>query len=278
MSADLIEVVRASATRMGQCDPLWLKRGKFPGLVVTEGGDSGPRVILLHGLFGAVSNWDDVFPLLTAFCRPVAVKFPILSGHTSEVKVKALAALLEYYLRERDYGPVVLCGNSLGGHVALRIALASPALVDCLILSGASGLYEHTADSLPVRPGYDFVHDHMNRVFYNKRFVSHEAIVEVVEILKRKKHILNLIHTARSAKKDNLYHQLPVIKGPTLLLWGEDDNITTMDVGYTFHERMRDSEFYSIKDCGHAPMIEYPEWFAERIKEFLVKHGRLAAT
>jgi pimeloyl-ACP methyl ester carboxylesterase len=275
MSTELIEVVRASADRMGQCDPLWLKRNSFPGLEVTTGGNNGPRVLLLHGLFGAVSNWNDVCPLLKVFSRPLAVKFPILSGHTSEVKVKALAVLVEYYIRQENIGPVILCGNSLGGHVALRIALSSPELVDCLILAGASGLYEHTADTLPVRPGYAFVVEHMNRVFYNKKFVTHEAVDEVVEILKRKKHILNLIHTARSAKKDNLYHQLPMIKCPSLLLWGEEDLITTMDVGRVFHERLPDSEFYSIRECGHAPMIEHPVWFAERVKEFLIKHNRL---
>jgi pimeloyl-ACP methyl ester carboxylesterase len=275
MSSDLYDAVRASAAKMEQCDPLWLKRGNFPGLDLTEGGQAGPRVFLLHGLFGAVSNWDDVFPMLERFARPVGVRFPILTGHTSEVKVKALAVLVEYYLRSNNLGPVVLCGNSLGGHVALRLALACPDLVDCLILSGASGLYEHTADSLPVRPGYDFVLEHMTKVFYNPKFVTHESISEVVEILKRKKHILNLIHTARSAKRDNLYHQLPLISAPTLLLWGENDKITPMDVARTFHERIKNSEIYSLNECGHAPMIEHPEWFAERVQAFLLQHSRL---
>lgn len=269
MCLDLYDVVKASATKMGKCDPLWLKRRAFPGVEVREGGTKGPRVLLLHGLFGEVSNWDSVFPLLEGFCRPMALKFPILSGHVSEVKVKALVALTEYFLRSRELTDMVVCGNSLGGHVALRLTLVAPDLVKSLVLAGASGLYEHTADTLPVRPGYKFVREHMGRVFHNKEFVTEEAIENVVGMLASKKNVLNLIHAARSAKRDNLYHQLPSIGAPTLLLWGEDDFITSMDVARTFKDRIPNSELETISGCGHAPMIEHPVWFAERVESFL---------
>jgi pimeloyl-ACP methyl ester carboxylesterase len=237
-------------------------------------GTQGPEMVLLHGLFGALSNWDSVQPLMAEYSRPIALQFPILKGHQSEVKIKALALYTEYFIRSKNFAPVALCGNSLGGHVALRLCLAAPELVDCMILAGTSGLYEHSVDALPVRPGREFVADHMQRVFHNQKFVTDAAIDEITGILEDRSHVLNLIHAARSAKKDNLKDLLGQIKVPVLLLWGENDEVTTPEVAQMFHDLIPNSKLVMIDKCGHAPMIEHPEWFAAEVKEFLKEHSR----
>jgi len=277
MVTGILEAVHKTALRLGACDPKWLKDGTEPQFStheVKEPAKDKPSMVLLHGLFGALSNWDSSFPLFANFCNPIALSFPLLSAHRSEVKVKALAVYTEYFVRSRSLQPITLCGNSLGGHVALRLALACPELIDCLVLSGASGLYEHSVDSLPVRPDARFVREHMSRVFHSQRFVTEEAINEIAEILTKRVNILNLIHCARSAKKDNLLTELNQIKVPTLLLWGEDDLVTTMSVAETFHKNIPNSELVSVKNCGHAPMIEHPEWFAEQVDRFLKKNSK----
>lgn len=250
-------------------EPLWFKNGADPEFITVESGEVGPELILLHGLLGAMSNWESTLPLFSNFCRPVALKFPLLTGHRSEVKVGALAMYTELFLRRRGIQPAALCGNSLGGHVALRLCLASPEFVDCLILAGTSGLYEHSVDALPVRPDRSFIREHMGRVFYDQKFVTDEAIDEIYNILKHKGNVINLIHAARSAKKDNLLNLLKQIQVPTLLLWGEDDLITTMDVADLFHSNIPNSKLVTIKNCGHAPMIEQPQWFARQVQIFL---------
>ena len=274
MTEELFEVVRKSAVRLGSCDPHWLRDGVEPQFIANESGGVGHEMVMLHGLFGALSNWDSVIPLFKSFCKPIALHFPLVTAHRSEVKVKALSAFTEYFVRQRSLQPVTLCGNSLGGHVALRLCLASPELVDCLILSGASGLYEHSVDSLPIRPDQRFIREHMARVFYNRKFITEEAVEDIYKIIKARMNVLNLIHVARSAKKDNLLTLLGQIKVPTLLLWGEDDQVTTMDVARTFHKHIPNSELVTIKNCGHAPMIEHPEWFSEHVARFIKQHSR----
>lgn len=274
MSSGLFDTLKATAARHGACDPLWLKHDEPQKFSTTEAGTSGPEVILLHGLFGALSNWDSMMPHLARYARPIALQFPILTGHRSEVKVKALSTYTEYMIRERQIQPVTLCGNSLGGHVALRLCLASPELVDCMILSGTSGLYEHSVDSLPMRPDKKWVREHMGRVFYNQYHVTDASVDEVHNILSNRTNTLNLIHAARSAKRDNLLKLLPQIKCPVLLLWGEDDSVTTMDVAETFQKHIPNAKLVTVKNCGHAPMIEYPEWFAGEIEKFLQEHSR----
>ncbi len=279
MVSAIFDEVHKTASHLGSCDPKWLKDGTPPKFITHELTESPAGVVredllLLHGLFGAMSNWDSIFPCFAKFSNPIALSFPIISGHRSEVKVKALTVFTEFFIRQRKVQPVTLCGNSLGGHVALRLTLARPDLVDCLVLSGASGLYEHSVDALPVRPDHTFVREHMARVFYNSRFITDQAVNEISEIIADRANILNLIHCARSAKKDNLAKVLGQIKVPTLLLWGEDDQVTTMAVAETFHKLIPHSELVSIKNCGHAPMIEYPEWFAGEVERFLAKNSR----
>ncbi|NMC62648.1 MAG: alpha/beta hydrolase, partial [SAR324 cluster bacterium] len=233
----------------------------------------GPKLILLHGLLGQMSNWEAVTPCFARFSRPHAVQFPLLTGHKTEVKVNALCLYTEYYIRKYELAPVTLCGNSLGGHVALRLAIARPELVDCLILSGASGLYEHSVDALPVRPDKNYITTHMKRVFYDPKFTTPEAVEDIYRILSSRGKVLNLIQSARSAKRDNVLSDLKDIKAPTLLLWGENDLITTMDVGETFHKAIPHSKLVTIGKCGHAPMIEHPQWFSDEVEKFLKEHS-----
>lgn len=278
MAKGIFKFIKDSLPKLGSSDPLWVVNEQEPSFKTVEMGDKGPDLVLLHGLFGALSNWDTVQPLMAEYSKSIALSLPLLTAHRSEVKVKALSMYAEYFVRSRGFAPVSLCGNSLGGHVALRTYFAAPELVDCLILTATSGLYEHSVDALPVRPGREFVEEHMKKVFVNPEFITEEAIMEIVRILEDRGRVLNLIHAARSAKKDNLKDLLPQIKVPTLLLWGEDDQVTTMEVAEMFHDLIPNSQLVSIKKCGHAPMIEHPEWFSEEVKKFLKKHSRHAAS
>ncbi len=274
MNDSLFTALEASAEKHGACEPKWLKNREEPEFAADRSGSMGPEMLLLHGLFGAMSNWESSVPLFAKYSQPIVFGFPLLSGHRTEVKVKALAALTEYYIRREELAPAVLCGNSLGGHVAMRLYLAAPELVDCLVLSGTSGLYEHSVDTLPVRIGEVFVREHLAKVFYNQDLVTDEAVQEVVEILKNRMNVLNLIHAARSAKKDNLKDRLKEITVPTLLLWGENDTVTTMDVAEQFEKYLPNATLKTIDKCGHAPMIEHPEWFSEQVEAFLKEHSR----
>jgi pimeloyl-ACP methyl ester carboxylesterase len=114
----------------------------------------------------------------------------------------------------------------------------------------------------------------MQKVFCNREFITEEAVQEIVKILEDRSNVLNLIHAARSAKKDNLKDVLGQVQCPTLLLWGEDDQVTTMEVAEMFHKLIPNSKLVSIKKCGHAPMIEHPEWFSEQVERFLREHSR----
>lgn len=272
--ADLFKETEKLVARLDTQVPHWLKDRVEPNFTTVEDGGTGPEMILLHGLFGALSNWDDIFPLFKQYTKPIALQFPLLSSPRNDVRVKSLAAYTWYFAKKRKLDPVILCGNSMGGHVALRMYLADPSAVDCMILTGTSGLYEHSVDSLPIRPDQRFIREHMTRVFYDPKFTTDAAVNAIYDVIREKRNVLNIISAARSAKKDYLLDYLKQIKVPTLLLWGENDQVTTMDVAETFHKNIPNSQLVTIKNCGHAPMIEHPEWFAGEVKKFLQNNSK----
>ena len=262
--------LRQSAEHL-DCAPAWLEEGVLPSFSFVEHGERGRTLVLLHGLFGAVSNWDHVQPHLAKFSRVVALDFPLLEAERSEITVQALAVYAEAFLRSEGYERVTLCGNSLGGHVALRLALEAPDLVEAMVLTGSSGLYEHEPARMPLRPGAAFVRDQMERVFVREEFITEEGIAEVVGYMRNRATVMNIIQSARSAKLDNMQDVLGEIDVPTLLLWGESDQVTPMAVAETFLDLLPQATLLSVPNCGHAPMIEEPSWFARSVESFLAE-------
>lgn len=265
----LFEQLESSANILGDCEPLWLKEHRIPKFESAKSGTSGPKVLLLHGLFGAMSNWDDLIPYAENKIQLEALSFPLIKGHKSEVRVRDLALYTECFLRTHYQEPITLCGNSLGGHVALLVALHHPELVKSLILSGSSGLYEHVVSGMPVRPAPEFWRGQLERVFYNQDFVTDERLNEVVKVLKDRSTFLKILNAARSAKHDNLQDVLEKIPHPTLLLWGANDEVTPIEVANTFKSLIPNSTLVLKEECGHAPMIEHPKWFAQEMIKFL---------
>lgn len=251
--------------------PYWLEKNIEPEIVFTNENNGKRNILLLHGLFGAVSNWDNIIEPLKEFANPITISFPIASGKISDITISSLTLLTEYFIRKQNFSNLIVCGNSLGGHVALKLALESPHLFDKMILSGSSGLYEHQVEKLPLKPTAEFVRNQMEKVFFNKEFITDDGVKSIVDCLLNKKTFLNYVIAAKSAKHDNLENVLGNINKETLLLWGEDDEVTPLDIAHTFNKLISNSTLKTIKSCGHAPMIEHPKWFADEIKNFITK-------
>lgn len=269
MNEDIYRALSVTVDKLDGCDARWYRKKLEPPIESSVYGSGETTILLLHGLFGAMSNWDSIIPDLAKYATVHALKFPLLSAHRTEVTIKSLVLLTHHYILTHGLKNIIVCGNSLGGHVSIRLTLVCPDVVKALILSGSSGLYEHTVDYLPRRPNANFVKEQMSRVFYNQTFVTDEAVKEVVNILATFAMQINILQSAKSAKRDYLLDELKKIKCPTLLLWGQQDEVTTMKVANTFHANIAGSKLISIDKCGHAPMIEHPEWFAQQMKDFI---------
>ena len=118
---------------------LEVKGGRVRYLV----GGAGPRLVLVHGLGGSATNWCELAPLLARRFRLV---IPDLPGHGHSDPMPAVSGLHAFADRvfavmEAEQGvPAPVVGHSLGGLVAVRLALRYPEAVPALVLAGSAGL------------------------------------------------------------------------------------------------------------------------------------------
>ncbi len=237
---------------------------------VDEG--QGQVLMLLHGLFGALSNWEDVVNLFSKNFRVLIPMLPIYDMPIKEAGLEGLKKFVEDFVVMKNLHDMIIMGNSLGGHVGLLYTLSNPTKVAKLILTGSSGLFENTmGGSYPRRGSYDYIKERVAYTFYDPQVASKELVDEVFETTRSIPKCMRIVAIAKSAQRNNLNQDLHNIKVPTLLVWGLNDTITPPMVGHDFNRLIPNSELKFIDKCCHAPMMEQPEKFNEIVVDFLMR-------
>jgi len=247
---------------------------KFKFIEVGE----GEPLMLLHGLFGALSNFKDLIEYFSHHNKVVVPILPLFELDLLHTSVGGLAKFVHKFIEYRDYRNINLLGNSLGGHVALLHTLKHPERIKSLILTGSSGLFENgMGDTYPKRGDYDYIRKKTELTFFEPSTASKELVDEVYEIVNNRIKAIKIIALAKSAIRNNLGEELNQIKQTTLLVWGNNDTITPPFVGREFHQLIPNSELHFVDKCGHAPMMEVPAEFNRILHKFLTKLSEPAA-
>jgi 2-hydroxy-6-oxonona-2,4-dienedioate hydrolase len=242
-----------------------------------EEGDGEP-LVLLHGLFGALSNFRDLIGYFRNHYQVIVPMLPLFELDLLHTTVGGLEKFVHKFIEHRNYRHLHLLGNSLGGHVALLHVLKHPERVKSITLTGSSGLFENgMGDTYPKRGDYDYIRKKTELTFYDPQVASKELVDEVYEIVNNRLKALKIISLAKSAIRNNLGEELNQIKQPTLLIWGNNDAITPPFVGREFQRLIPNSELHFIDKCGHAPMMEVPDEFNAILHKFLKKLNEPAA-
>lgn len=242
--------------------------GKFK--YIEEG--EGEPLILLHGLFGALSNFKDLIEHFRLTHKVVVPILPLFDLDILHTTVGGLAKHVHKFIEYKDYKEIHLLGNSLGGHVALVHILKHPERIKSIILTGSSGLFENgMGDSYPKRGDYEYIKKKTEVTFYDPAIATKELVDEVFEITRNRLKVIKIISLAKSAIRNNLGEELNNISQPTLLIWGNNDTITPPFVAREFNKLIPNSELHFIDKCGHAPMMEQPGEFNVILDKFLKK-------
>jgi len=244
--------------------------GKFKYL--EEG--TGEPLILLHGLFGALSNFKDLVEHFRATHRVIIPLLPLFDLTILDTSVSGLAKHVAKFIEFMQLDKVHLLGNSLGGHVGLVYTLKHQDKVQTLTLTGSSGLFENgMGETYPKRGNYEYIQKKTELTFYDPKIATKELVDEVYDIVNTRLKVIKIITLARSAIRHNLGDELNDIKLPTCLIWGKNDTITPPMVAEEFHKLIPNSELHWIDKCGHAPMMEVPGEFNQILESFLAKHS-----
>jgi pimeloyl-ACP methyl ester carboxylesterase len=255
--------------------------------------DEGPRedanpIVLLHGTGSSLHAWDGWTTALTEKRRVIRFDLPGfgLTGpspqriYNLDNDVSAVIAMLDKLAVAR----CVIGGNSLGGAVAWRTALAHPCRVQKLILVDAAGYPDHPV-SVPI--GFrlaripaltwllkntlprSLVEQGLHNIFGDPRRVTREMIDRAVEINQREGNRQALAERFRQRRPDAQFKRIPELKLPTLIMWGGRDRLIPPEDAERFHRDIAGSTLVVFADLGHAPEEEDPTRTVAVVKQFL---------
>ena len=166
------------------------REGKFTW--IEEG--KGTPVILLHGLMGGVENFGDMVTHISKNYKVYGLDLRLFEVSLIKVSVKTLSEYLYSFMKHLNIEKAVLLGNSMGGHIALIFAKKYPSMVNGLILTGSSGLYENSmGDSFPRRGDYEYIKRKTQEVFYDPKVATKELVDRVFAIAQKRTTLIKLL-------------------------------------------------------------------------------------
>lgn len=246
------------------------EEGKFK--YIDEG--EGQPLLILHGLFGALSNFESLISHFKTRYRVVAPIMPLYDLPVVKTSVSSLSKFVLEFIQKKKLEDIIILGNSLGGHVSLVTANAKPELFAAMVLTGSSGLYENAfGGSFPRREDKEYIRKKIAVTFYDPKMVTDELVDVTFSIVQDRSNLFKVLAMAKSAIRHNMRKDLPNFKMPVCLIWGRNDTITPPEVAEEFLETFPDAELFWIDKCGHAPMMEHPDCFNEILTAWLDNRG-----
>jgi pimeloyl-ACP methyl ester carboxylesterase len=236
----------------------------------------GPRVVVfLHGLFGSTAHWTGTMDALGSDYRCLALQLPLDRKEDRRAEgVRSIGELTATIDRALGIAkidvPMVLVGNSLGGLLAVDYALSYPNRVCGLVLAGSAGLQERSlTDGAKPKATREFVRSVISGIFYDQSLVTDELVEDWFETMRDRNYTRFILRISRATRDRNVEQDLARIDTPTLIVWGENDQITPPSVGEQFQSRIRGSKLVFLDACGHVPNVEQPDRFNQHLAAFL---------
>jgi 2-hydroxy-6-oxonona-2,4-dienedioate hydrolase len=252
---------------------------------VVESGEGDDILFCMHGVGSRADRFVPVMPhLVAAGYRVLAVDFP---GHGFAAKPtdygyrpREFATYVAGVLDALSLSRVTVLGTSLGGQVGATLACDRPDLVKNLVLIGTMGIVPMPADGM-VAP--ERVSDGSPEAVRKKLNFLVSTPDDVVDAWVREESRINSSDGAREAlhkaaqalnedsvrdlQAERLRSERPTL--PVLLVWGETDNWTPLQMGYRSRDALPGARLQIMNGCGHAPYFENPSRFTEIVDEFL---------
>ena len=258
----------------------------------------GPPLVMLHALGENALDWSWVLPARSRSHRIYAPDLPGITGdgggvadYSSATFASFLAGFLDALAIER----AAIVGNSLGGLVALRLALSNPACVSALCLVDSAGLGRTVSYALraPTPPGYGEVAIawtktppggagrawmRANLLFARPHLVPAEWLAEQRRLARRRGFLEAALAALRAqiapgGQREVLLEDLPSLTMPTLVIWGTRDRVFPKRQAQIAADRLKERSLAFIPDCGHLPQVERPDRFAAVLSRFLDEKG-----
>ena len=253
--------------------------------------DSLP-IVLLHGTASSLHTFDAWASVLKYDMRVIRLDLPGfgLTGPFPD-RNYAMTEYVEFirdFLAARGIKKCILAGNSLGGNIAWQVAARHPDLVDQLILIDAAG-YPMVSKSSPLvfRMARIPVVNHLltfitprflakasvKNVYADKSKVTSELATRYFDLTLREGNRQALVDRMNTPPNPEDIALIKKIRQPTLVLWGEEDQLIPVSEAQRFHADLPHDVVVILKGVGHVPMEESPKESLAAVQSFLKNKG-----
>ncbi|MDO9515126.1 MAG: alpha/beta hydrolase [Syntrophales bacterium] len=249
----------------------------------------GEDVFLLHGFASSTYTWEGVVSdLQERGCHVWAMDMKGFgwSDKPEGAKYDPITLMEEVnrWMEVMGLDNVTFVGNSLGGAVAVLMALEHPERVGRLVLIDAAG-YPIEKPLIIKMTGMPFargiaklffgrwaVRWNLKEVFYHTDRVTKEKVEAYYERMRTQGALNAQISVVRALDFrvfEGYTKRIPEIQAKTLIIWGRDDAWIPLESGLRFRKELAHSTLVVIPECGHIPQEEYPEMTARLIGDFV---------
>ena len=248
--------------------------------------DSTP-LVLIHGTSSSLHTWDSIVPALSNKKRLIRLDLPAfgLTGpHPQrDYSIDFYNQFIDAFLNAIGVKQYMIAGNSLGGSIAWNQALAYPDKVKQLILVNSGGYPKKNekgnigfklastpvvGDVLLKFTPRSIIRKSVEDVYSDKTKVSEVLVQRYFDLLLREGNRQATLDIFKQRKFGGS-EKIKNIQTPTLIIWGEDDQLIDVSNAYLFQKDIRNSQLVIITKTGHVPMEENPTPFINTISSFI---------
>ncbi|KHF39707.1 alpha/beta fold hydrolase [Halalkalibacter okhensis] len=244
-----------------------------------------PPILLIHGFVSSTYTFNRLIPLLKEKFSVVAIDLPGF-GRSEKSKTfvysfESYAAFIAECIDHFQLDGVTIVGHSMGGQIALYAAKRAPSKIKKLILICSSGYLKRARKSLiycTYIPFFRFfveryirmkdVKKSLENVVYNRTLINKEMMEEFARPLLEKDFYRSLIRLLRYREGDLSSEQLREITIPTLLIWGEEDQVVPLSVGKRLVEDLPNANLITYEKTGHLVTEERTEELYDQILSY----------
>lgn len=256
-------------------------------LFVQRAGKAEQVLLFVHGFLGSTFSWRYLLPMLSPHYTVYAVDLPGF-GRSAKKKdypytLTAFAKSIHNFAVSQTVRPLTIIAHSMGGQVAMRLAIIAPQLVERLILIAPSSYLPaakrwqkalfrlpHMHRIVPFLITPNRAYRELTNVVYDKQAMDLQSMYDgYVTPLRDRNFSRSLFQFASNRESDLSREQLQEIEQPTLLLWGRHDRVVPLRVGQRLVRDLPNACLKIIERSGHVPMEEKPRVVCDHITSFI---------
>jgi len=248
---------------------------------------SGTPLVLIHGYGSSTYTWNDVFDPLSRQFHVIALDlkgFGFSEKPEGDYTRHAQSDLVIHFMDYLKIDKAIICGNSMGGAVALVTAIHHPERVSRLILVDSAGIDVGGTSVAPailyqpiIGPAIGAValatetwlRTNLKKGFYDPGKITDERFRAYYRPLTTKQGQRAAFLARTRLEPHSVEAEVNQIHQPTLIIWGADDELIPLEASRRFQQLIQGSRLVVFEKCGHLPEEEKPDRFVEEVLKFL---------